>query len=197
MKQMFRVSLFGFDKLDVANFISKQSKQYEKRIAEVEKEKEAEVERLEAVIAGLQEENEELAVYRAKKESDLASFGVIQILAKKIDSNCEALLKTLSDAEGGVATLEKSAEEMMEKLSFAETLKEKARRFDQLSTVLGGIVSGKDPEKALDSAFEAQDVSFEADPLDSIDLSAHRDLIESLISDYRDLVRLIEGMVGE
>ncbi len=143
MKPIFRNSMFGFHKEDVSSFIAKQSKQYEKRIAElVESEQKLEAQLSEE--RALRESNlDELQALR--EESDrrkLDSAQVREILAK-LDSQKDALLSGVDSCSDHFDQMKEGIGELNRELTTALSFRDKAKKFDQLANVLSGILSGE------------------------------------------------------
>jgi len=131
MKPVFRNAMFGFHKEDVASFIGKQSKQYEKRIQEMEKEKQE-----------LVRENETLLQYR----TDLAEReNAEKILSEKLRVLAEKSTEIRNATDDVVQmsiNLCADCKSLQTDLDEAQTFRVKAEKFDQLTSVLGGIVNG-------------------------------------------------------
>lgn len=159
MIPVLKKSLFGFRREDVVNFISNQSKHYEKKIAELEAEHRKEREGRAAL--------EELKNKLSTNQQTISDFQnqvaelreITLVFSTRSVQTEEKLQKLLSDMEL-----------MHQRLLVAESFREKAEKFDQLSSVLNSIVNGREVESAGHiSLDEPKNVAWEneADILDS------------------------------
>jgi chromosome segregation ATPase len=170
MIPVLKKSLFGFRREDVVNFISNQSKHYEKKIAELEEENKK-------AFAEHRKEREELSQDRTALEELKNKLSTNQQTISDFKNQVEELKeKTLDFSTRSVQAEEKlrkllaDMELMHQRLLFAESFREKAEKFDQLSSVLNSIVNGREVESAGHiSLDEPKNVALEneADILDS------------------------------
>lgn len=143
MKPIFRNSMLGFHKDDVASFIAKQSKQYEKRIQELlEEEKRLESE-LNAEKSAREAETALLQSFRSEMEKkEKASKAVSEILSK-LESEKQQLLSGAELCENQFDQMKEGIGVLNQKLAEAISFRDKAKKFDQLANVLSGILSGE------------------------------------------------------
>ena len=160
MRPIFRNAMFGFHKEDVAKFIASQSKQQEKAIADLNREREELVREYEERILGLQTEAEELERLRAQEDKFLALCAEISQKTVKSGDLTEQVKSSLDANDAAICELEKANGELVERIKRDGVFREKAKKFDQLSCVLSGIVNGK-PLEASD--LNVCDVSEETD----------------------------------
>lgn len=149
MDLLFRNSMFGFNKIDVANFITKLSRENEKALQQKEKEIEElkrGLQELEQKTADREESLEkEKALFQTKKD-DLEKIRTLAGRAKDTSNRVEALAaENFAHAEkmnADIQTLTKKAEK-------AEEYREKALKFDRLASVLSDIVSGQEEKSVV------------------------------------------------
>ena len=137
MIPVLKKSLFGFRREDVVNFISNQSKHYEKKIAELESEHRKEREDR----AALEELKNKLSTNR-QTISDFQNQ-VAELREKTLDFSTRSV-----QAEEKLQKLLSDMESTHQRLLVAESFREKAEKFDQLSSVLNFIVNGREVESA-------------------------------------------------
>ena len=142
MPFVYRNSLFGFDKSDVVRFISKQSSMHETKVAELNAEIENTRKHYEAELEELRQDS---AALSAMKEEHLRKIDAILQLRNVAEDLKEDRLLILSLSEQNKATAQqmgKDISDLKSALRTAEGYREKAAKFDQLSSVLNGIVNG-------------------------------------------------------
>ncbi len=197
MSRVFRNAMFGFHKNDVAAFISKQNRQFEKRISDLEKEKAVLIQDYENQIGHLSFEREELEQFRQKKEDDLATLSAIRVLCNKIQSGNQQVVDSFRTTKEDIARLEQFALRLNEKLVESQVLREKANRFDQLASVLSGIVAGK--ESTIVAAKNANDEEFSSnvEAVEKIELDRLQNAFNELAENCNELVRVLTAFVDE
>jgi len=147
MKAVFRTSMFGFNKEDVAKFIAKQSKQFESKIADMEEEQKAAQRQFEADKENLSKDRVALEDLRERLSTNEETVERILQLRDTITAEKVSFLESF---ETGIEALQKQEAEIMSlrrKLTVAEAYREKAEKFDQLSSVLSTILMGKETEQ--------------------------------------------------
>ena len=176
MKPIFRSSMFGFHKGDVFNFITKQNKQYEAKISDLNLELEKVKTEAEDERQAFERDMTELETLRNSVEqlnSKIASFAssVSEILEYKSKIlTCAVALQNEQTELGG------KLNEMQLRVVEAEKFRAKAEKFDQLSGVLSSIFN--QPEIAVSQEIETLANATN----DSVELQAVSDLV-SLLED--------------
>ncbi len=176
MKPIFRNSMFGFDKGDVASFISKQSKIWEKKVLEAE-------EKVRQIEQDLQKENNAIREEALRREEELRRE--MEILEEKnrsfqdMEKKKQALLSAsvdaaklreeiFSDYKELIASVDQTGERLEEmkqehkllqaRVAKGEIYREKAEKFDQLASALSGMVGGRATEDSAETfQIEADD----------------------------------------
>ena len=141
MKSVFRSAMFGFHKDDVANFIAAQSKQFEKRIAELEEEKQN-------VAKQFEEDRVALENLRESVASNDQIIAKIKALKDDLKKDKEAFDAVICQGREQAKEKEELVARLRLDLMVAEGFREKALKYDQLSAVLSSIVSANKPEEA-------------------------------------------------
>lgn len=142
MKPIFRNSVLGFNKEDVAGFIAKQNRQFEARMAEVCREKDDAARAFEAEKASLISDREELEALRRAAQDRKEALQKISALADRLTQQKDALFSCCAEGEALAESFEKEKEDLQKRVAQADGFREKAQRFDRLAAVLGEIVSG-------------------------------------------------------
>lgn len=189
MRPIFRNAMFGFHKEDVAKFIASQSKQQERVVADLNREREEMAREFEERIEILQHDADELERLRSLEEKFLSVSGEISQMNENFSKLVEQVKLGLDENDSAISLLEKTNGELVERIKSDSVFREKAKRFDQLSNVLSGIVSGK-PLDSSDLVCEeiAEETVEEVPEFDNRKLRADFD---ELIAFYQKVVKLL------
>ena len=191
MKPIFRSAMFGFHKEDVFNFITKQNKQYEEKIATLNAELERRDEELRKEREAFHRDTDELAALKNSIEQSHVLLTSIGSFASKIQDDKVGILNCVESIR--LEQSEKDAQicEMSRKVAEAETLREKAEKFDRLSGVLSSIFNHNESESEVVCSSEPVSLVEECasaskaveDLLSAIDLlAAHCDKLQGMIA---------------
>ncbi len=182
MKPIFRSAMFGFSKEDVFNFITKQNKQYETKVAELN-------EIIEKQATEFERDSAELVTLRnAANESQELLKSISAFVSEILDDKMKILNCANIILDEEKETSLKFAE-MKIRVENAEKLREKAEKFDQLSGVLSSIfnqpenvVASEVPEKVAISneLNSSQSVAELLELLES--LSSHCEKLKNVLS---------------
>lgn len=180
MKPIFRSAMFGFHKSDVFSFITKQNKQYESKIADLNAELEKAKEDFEKEREAFDRDITELDTLRITVEQMKSAVSSAATFVADIMSDKEKLLSCADQLKSERADWVQKINAMQEQVREAEKLRVKAEKFDQLSGVLSSIFNQSENLKNEESepsepvetySFDSQTVS---DLLDHLEvLSAH------------------------
>lgn len=151
MKPIFRNAMFGFHKEDVFHFISKQSKQYEQKISEISAEKDK-------IQKELDEERELNEAKLSEMESDLKKVEESKEVLNRFKDLISHILEKKDSVQNCIYSCNENASNMRnnililkDQLAQSEVFREKATRFDQLSSALSGIFGkGEEIEMTAD-----------------------------------------------
>lgn len=153
MKPIFRNSMFGFNKEDVAAFIAKQNQQFDAKMAELQSKLDSQARdfsRRERELVCDQEELETLRSERKdfdkEKEARREDLAEIAMLAELFATERDALDVAFDESCETVESLGDELDLARERLKKSDSYREKAEKFDRLASVLGEIVSGKNCE---------------------------------------------------
>ena len=159
MRPIFRNSMFGFHKEDVADFVAKQSHQHEMRTSELN----SKIEELNRTIDNEREEVAaqlaELENLRSFRDHESEIFSELLESAHSLKENTGRISSLLDEESAFVTALDQNVQKLQRRVAEAENFRKKASRFDQLASVLGEIVSGKAPEKKAEIEIATETVS--------------------------------------
>lgn len=163
MKPIFRTAMFGFMKEDVAQFISQQNREFEKKLKEKEdlaqdlrQSFEQEKEALAADSVALGALREKLLLQQKNKE---------QLAALK-NEFCRArdqFLSSLEKGDAAVGAMKEELERLRDHTKEMEELRVKAEKFDALAGALSGIM-GQAADAAPAAEKTEERVYFTASP---------------------------------
>ena len=174
MKPIFRTTMFGFNKEDVFNFITKQNKQYDQKLSELNAELDRQKAEFDLEREGFERDSDEIeSLKHSLHESKELLKNISVIFGEILDDssrvrNCAAKVKEEHDIE-----LDRF-KEMKKRVDEAETLREKAEKFDRLSGVLSSIFN--QPETA--SSAPGVTAIETLDQLDCVDTNSVCDLLD-------------------
>lgn len=103
----------------------------------------------------------------------------------------------MNESVSAVAELEKNNSELAERLKKESVYREKARRFDQLSSVLSGIVNGKTPDMDVTNNDTEDSTDFVASPAEPVDLALLREEIQNFTALHQDLLNAISRLLEQ
>ena len=152
MKAIFRNAMFGFHKGDVNSFISKQSKQYEKKLAEAVEELSRKEASFEAEKSELLQQVEKLEAKQHVAEENCKKFERALHLAKQISEESHKLTDSVAKTESGLAQMQENSNYLRAELAEARRYRDKAQKFDQLKGVLSGILSDREVPESAETA---------------------------------------------
>jgi DNA repair exonuclease SbcCD ATPase subunit len=185
--------MFGFHKEDVARFIASQSKSHEKELLELKKDQEILVADYEKKIHALSENLEKMSTIREESEKQQNAFLRLREGSEQIEEALDKILVELSEKEKQVSLVNDNNSELENRLEKAMTLCDKANRFDQLASVLSGIVSGQDPVTVQPEVLSLDPVA----SVDPIDLTSLRTSVEELNLLYKKVFASVEELNRE
>ena len=174
MKPIFRTTMFGFNREDVFNFITKQNKQYDQKLSELNAELDRQKAEFDLEREGFERDSDEIeSLKHSLHESNELLKNISVIFGEILDDgsrvrNCAVKVKEEHDIE-----LDRF-KEMKKRVDEAETLREKAEKFDRLSGVLSSIFN--QPETA--SSAPGVTGSETLDQLDCVDTNSVCDLLD-------------------
>ncbi len=194
MKPIFRNSMFGFHKEDVASFIAKQSSHYEKKISDLETKLENTERAFELEKQGLISDREELESLRSQKKKFYSDLDSILALSDEIDLKNEKILTSCENNKIIAGELENSINLLNHQVAKAEEFREKAGRFDQLATVLGEIFSGKKNDASINK--DVEECAHQCVNTEELHkaLVEQKELIDDLMTSYADLVNMLRSL---
>ena len=193
MKPIFRSSMFGFQKSDVVRFIAKQSEMHDSKVSELN-------EQIEKLRRDYDKEIEELTQDRVALEAlqedhlkKLDSILQIRRLTEEIRTGSAQLVSAADEGKQSVSEMCEEIVSLKSALEDAEKFRDKALKFDQLASVLTGIVNGEEVAVSKTSS--------QLDPVDlHVDLDAAKEMMEKqkkallLLGEKLDLVlKLLES----
>ncbi len=193
MKPIFRNSMFGFHKEDVARFIASQSKSHEKELLDLRKEQETIVSDYEKRIQVISDDLDKMEAFRVQSEKQQIAFSRLSEGSDRIKESLDKIFGELSEKEKQARVVNETQSELENRLEKAMTLCDKANRFDQLASVLSGIVAGKDPVSAQPEAFSLEPVN----SVEPLDLTSLRAAIEELAALCREALSSVEELNRE
>lgn len=161
MKPIFRTTMFGFNKEDVFNFITKQNKQYDLKVSELNSELEKQKSEFDLEKEAFERDTDEIErLNLSLRESNALLKTIADLLHEVLDDesrvyNCAVKVKEENDVK-----IEK-LNAMKKRVEEAETLREKAEKFDRLSGVLSSIFN--QPEMASATSEIAKSEAIEHD----------------------------------
>ncbi len=198
MKPIFRSAMFGFHKDDVANFIAQQNRQFEAKVSDLKEQMELAQQKFEQEKEAFLLDQDELSTLREKEAAHRSDFGRIEQLVNTIHSKEEALSSAFSESAVAVANVGEDVSRLKEKLANAKELRQKANRFDQLTSLLGEIVSGKksDQTQKTENVEEAEQDITSIDEALSL-LTKERELLVSLQESCTELSALLAQIGSE
>lgn len=189
MKPIFRGAMFGFNKEDVFHFVSKQSKQYEQKINDITAEKD----RMEK---DFDKEREEFSQKLAKLENDLALAGKSKDLMDEAKSLLSLVLEDAGQIQNASTSCGDNVEKMQQNISAlkeqvekSEALREKASRFDQLSSALSGIFGAE--KKSSEESASLGDFSLSEYSVEGF--STLKNSVENLMNHLNQLSELYQN----
>lgn len=174
MKPIFRTTMFGFNKEDVFNFITKQNKQYDQKLSELNAELDRQKAEFDLEREGFERDSDEIeSLKHSLHESNELLKNISVIFGEILDDgsrvrNCAAKVKEEHDIE-----LDRF-KEMKKRVDEAETLREKAEKFDRLSGVLSSIFN----QQETASSAPGVTVGETLDQLDCVDTNSVCDLLD-------------------
>ena len=139
MKPIFRSSMFGFHKGDVFNFITKQNKQYEAKIADLNEELEKTKADFDKERQAFERDTTELEVLRNSIEQMKQTVATVSASVAEILNDKAKILACADSLQNEQAEFESKFADMQRRANEAEKLRLKAEKFDQLSGALSGI----------------------------------------------------------
>ncbi len=191
MKPIFRNSMFGFHKEDVFQFITKQNKQFESRVREMNEEKD----RIEKVsseeLASLQRQLDEANEINARWSRQSENMDEVKEGIFSLFSEFENVLSCAESCRVFLNNMKSSYASMQSEVSRAQALREKAEKFDRLSGVLTSILVGTKSSDATDDVPSQIDEEF---ALQSIDDSSFVNLFAKLKEVNEQLTVLMQNM---
>ena len=147
MEKSFRTSMFGFNKEDVAKYIFRQDKAFEKKLEEKE-----------AALQKAQIERDEAEKACADWQDNLAKIQALNGLLEQFKSQSSSLISAIQSEDTDINTIESSYHRMEKRCEELEACREKASKFDSLATALSGIFgSGIQNEESSLSESECSD----------------------------------------
>lgn len=174
MKPIFRNAMFGFHKGDVFHFITKQNKQYESKIAELNADLEKAKEEFEQERQEFDRDTTELETLRNTVEQMNSMVATVASSVSEILNDKDKILSCAGALRNEQTELEMKLTEMQLRIKEAEKLRMKAEKFDQLSSVLSSIFN--QPEVAV----EEKVLQPENDEGSSLNAHTVSDLLELL-----------------
>ena len=139
MKPIFRNAMFGFHKEDVFNFISKQSKQYEQKISDITSEKEKLEDELEREREATEEKLSKMEADRKALSDAKAVLDEIKLVISRALEDGTSFENTINACGENASNMRNNIVVLKEQVLKSEAFREKALRFDQLSSALSGI----------------------------------------------------------
>ena len=191
MKTIFRSAMFGFHKGDVFSFITKQNKQYEARIEELNAELEKTKEDFVLERQAFERDTTELETLRENVEKMNQMIATVSSAVSDILNDKSKILACAGTLQNEQAELEAKFTEMQLRINEAEKLRAKAEKFDQLSGVLSSIfnqqqiITQDEPQTANDevASSNAQTVSELLDLLEG--LAVHCEKLQNQLNEDR------------
>lgn len=192
MKPIFRSAMFGFHKDDVFNFITKQNKQYDTKISELNAEIARQSSDFQREREQLEEELSQLESLRSEAEQSRELILLVSDIISKISLEKTSISACADALRAEQFSLNSKVAEMQAQVREAEKLRFKAEKFDQLSGVLSSIFN--QPEFAPESADSVcsdvvSDADYENKTLDELsvlldNLSEYCSKLQSLLADH-------------
>lgn len=177
MKPIFRNAMLGFHKGDVFNFITKQNKQYESKISELNQELEKANEKFEEERQAFDRDTTELETLRETTVQMKQTISDVAATVAEILNDKAKILSCAGELRNEQAELESKLSDMQQRVNDAEKLRSKAEKFDQLSGVLSSIFN----QQEIAAQEEAPQIeSEEPVPLNDQTVSELLDLLETL-----------------
>lgn len=198
MKPIFRSAMFGFQKDDVANFIAQQNRQFEARVSELKEQLDTAQQRFETEKEKFLLDQDELLTLREKDAANRLNLQRIELIVNTIKEKEEMLSGVFSESAAAVANIGEDVSRLKEKLTKAQEFRQKANRFDQLTSILGEIVSGKkaDPLQKVSKDEEESSESTCVDEALEL-LSKQREMLVSLQTSCTELSELLAQLGAE
>lgn len=174
MKPIFRSAMFGFHKGDVFNFITRQNKQYESKISELNLELEKAKDEFEQERQAFDRDTTELETLRATTEKMKQTIFALTASVNEILNDKSKLLACAGLLRNEQAELEAKLSEMQLRVNEAEKLRGKAEKFDQLSGVLSSIFNQQE------IASQEEEAQTEKEEILTMNVQAVSDLMDLL-----------------
>lgn len=193
MKPIFRNSMFGFHKEDVASFIAKQNQQFDSKLAELQSKLDAQAKDFARREQELICDQEDLENLRSEKNAYKTDVSKIIALAERFSSESEVLNKALDECRSSVEDLDKELDSARERLEQSDAFREKAEKFDRLASVLGEIVSGKAPEEAGESV-AAEPVLLPSSDKAFLSIEKEREAAKKLQATCEELLLIVKRL---
>ena len=184
MKPIFRSSMFGFHKGDVFNFITKQNKQYEAKIADLNEELEKTKADFELERQAFERDTTELEVLRNDIEQMKQAFATVSSSVTKIVNDQSEILACAGSLQNEQAEFVSKFAEMQRRANEAEKLRFKAEKFDQLSGALSGIFN---QPQIVNEEIQPHEDAEEIAVFDSQSVSELMALLEALSSHCEEM----------
>ncbi len=158
MKPIFRNAMFGFHKEDVFNFISKQSKQYEQKISDITSEKEKLEDELDREREATEEKLSKMEADRKALSDAKAVLDEIKLVISRALEDGTSFENTINACGENANNMRNNIVALKEQVLKSEAFREKALRFDQLSSALSGIFGTEaKSEEQIDASSAYQD----------------------------------------
>jgi len=193
MKPIFRNSVYGFRREDVATFISKQSNRYEKKISELEEENLQIKRRYDKMLSDMKSDRRELERLRAVRREQCKLMEAALQDGKAFSARRDSLFVCIDENENSILKLEKQNSQLKAMVESLEQYREKAAKFDRLAEVLSDVVNQKETHSTAElSANEVSPIP----PTEEIlcNLCAVRNAVNSLLADYEKILGVIEEL---
>lgn len=139
MKPIFRTSMFGFSREDVFNFITKQNKQIDSKMFELNSELDRQKAELEREKANFVRDVTEVERLKQALNESKELLKSISELANEISADKQRIFDCAVAIREERETEREKFQDMKKRAGEAEILREKAEKFDRLSGVLSSI----------------------------------------------------------
>lgn len=192
MKPVFRSAMFGFHRDDVANFIAKQSRQYEKKIAELEESINNERKEFEREKEILAQDRIALENLREKCSSYDENITLVRSLSSKITADGALFSDSADLCQTECEKLEEQFRITLDRLSLANSYKEKAEKFDQLASVLNNVISGQSNGTAPSVPQNTEAPVSTVEHFDGFE--KHQEIFARIVEHMDEMIRILETM---
>jgi hypothetical protein len=192
MKPIFRNSMFGFHKEDVASFIAMQNQQFDSKLSEMQAKMDAQAKEFAKREQDLVCDQEELENLRSEKNAHRADVSKIMELADRFASESDELAQAFEDSSLSVESLDGELDAVSERVKKSDAYREKAEKFDRLASVLSEIVSGKTSEEAAEIPVE-EPIAFPSSDKATACIVREREVLQKLQATCEELLALVKN----